>query len=76
MLSNMCPLNTFAASLNPKETFLAIYDINSMSTNSGNKPKGQPVGTKSEKKPNLCNAKPKKVDPITTVKLIKKVRAK
>ena len=76
MLSNMCPLSMFAANLKPKETFLAMYDINSISTSRGNNPKGQPAGTKSEKKPNLCSIKPKKVDPKTTVKLIKNVRAK
>ena len=72
----MCPLNIFAASLKPREMFLAMYDINSISTSRGNKPRGQPAGTKSEKKPNLCSKKPKKVDPNTTVKLIKNVRAK
>ena len=76
MLRSMCPLSTFAANLKPKETFLARYDINSISTRSGSKPKGHPLGTKSEKKPSLCKIKPKKVDPNTTVKLIKKVRAK
>ncbi len=76
MLRSMCPLNIFAASLKPKETLLAKYDINSISVSSGNKPKGQFKGTNKEKKPSLCKIKPKIVDPNTTVKLIKKVRAK
>ena len=76
MLSNICPLRIFAASLKPKEMFLAIYDINSMRVKSGSKPKGQPVGTNNEKNFNLCNIKPNMVAPKTTVKLIKNVRAK
>ena len=31
----MCPDKMFAANLNPKETFLARYEINSIKTNKG-----------------------------------------
>ena len=72
----MCPLRILAPSLKPREIFLAKYDINSMRTKSGNKPKGQLFGTSIEKKPNLCNIKPINVAPTTTVKLIRNVRAK
>jgi len=49
ILSNICPDSIFAASLKPKETFLAKYDINSINTNRGNRAKGQPAGTNKEK---------------------------
>ena len=38
----------------PKEILRAKYDINSIKTNKGNKPKGQPEGTKKEKNSNPC----------------------
>ena len=66
----------FAANLRPKETFLAKNEINSMSTSSGNNPRGQPLGTKREKNPSLCSTKPSMVHPKTTLKLMKKVRIK
>ena len=50
--------------------------MNSIKTNKGNKPIGQPEGTKKEKNSNPCFCKPKKVAPNTTVKLIKKVKIK
>lgn len=43
-----------AASLSPNETFLARYEINSINTSKGNKPKGQPEGTNKEKNLKLC----------------------
>ena len=49
MFNNMCPLKILAANLNPKETFLAKYEMNSIKTNRANKPKGQPDGTNKEK---------------------------
>lgn len=54
MFNNICPLSIFAASLNPKETFLAKYEINSISTRRGNKPKGHPDGTNKEKNLSPC----------------------
>ena len=44
----------FAANLNPNDTFLAKYEINSIKTNRGNNVKGQPAGTNKEKNPNPC----------------------
>jgi len=72
----MCPLKMLAASLNPNDTFLAKYDINSIITNRGNKPNGQPAGTKREKNFRACVWKPKIVAPITMVKLIEKANIK
>ena len=65
-----------AASLSPNETFLARYEINSINTSKGNKPKGQPEGTNKEKNLKLCFWNPKIVAPKTTVKLIKNVKIK
>lgn len=76
MLSSMWPLNILAANLNPSETFLAKYEINSIKTSKGNRPKGQPAGTNKEKNFKLCFVKPKIVAPKTTVKLIKNVKIK
>lgn len=76
MFKSMCPDNTFAASLRPNDTFLAKYDINSIKTSKGNKPSGQPLGTKSEKNFNPCLLKPSIVAPRTTVKLNEKVSMK
>ncbi len=72
----MWPLKMFAASLSPKEIFLARYEINSIKTSKGNKPKGQPEGTNKEKNFRLCILNPRIVAPKTTVKLIKKVNKK
>lgn len=65
-----------AANLSPNETFLAKYEINSINTNKGNKPKGQPEGTNKEKNFKLCFLNPNIVAPKTTVKLIKNVKIK
>jgi len=72
----MCPLNILAASLNPNETFLAKYEINSIITNKGSKPKGHPEGTKREKNFKAWVWKPNIVAPITIVKLIEKANIK
>lgn len=72
----MCPLSMFAANLSPSETFLAKYDINSINTNRGNKPKGQPAGTNKEKNSKPCLLKPNIVAPKTTVKLMENVSIK
>ena len=61
-----------AANLSPKETFLARYEINSINTSRGNKPKGQPAGTNREKNFKPCFWNPKMVAPKTTVKLMRK----
>ena len=60
----------------PKLTFLARYEINSIKTNKGSKPKGQPEGTNKEKKARPCFLNPKSVAPNTTVKLIENVKIK
>jgi hypothetical protein len=65
-----------AANLRPNDTFLARYEINSINTNKGNKPKGQPAGTNREKNLKPCFWKPSIVAPKTTVKLIKNVKIK
>ena len=72
----MWPDNILAASLNPNEIFLAKYEINSIRTSKGNKPSGQPAGTKREKNSNPCLLKPNIVAPSTTVKLNEKVNIK
>jgi hypothetical protein len=65
-----------AANLNPNETFLDKYEMNSIKTNKGNKAKGQPEGTNNEKNFNPCLWKPNIVAPNTTVKLIENVNIK
>ena len=65
-----------AANLNPREIFLAKYDINSISTNKGNKGKGQPAGTNREKNSKPCFWNPNIVAPNTIVKLREKVSTK
>jgi hypothetical protein len=67
---------TLAANLNPKETLRAKYEIVSIITNKGNKPKGQPAGTNKEKNFNPCSLNPKTVAPNTTVKLSENVNIK
>ena len=54
----------------------ARYEINSIITNKGNKPKGQPAGTNKEKNSKPCLLKPNIVAPKTTVKLRKNVSIK
>ena len=76
IFNNICPDNILAANLNPKEIFLAKYDMNSIKTNKGNNPKGQPAGTSKEKNTKPCLWKPKIVAPKTTVKLRAKVKIK
>ena len=76
MFKSIWPDMVFAANLKPSETFLAKYEINSINTNKGNKPKGQPDGTNKEKNFKSCIKNPNKVAPITTVKLIENVKIK
>ena len=70
----MCPDKILAASLKPKEIFLAKYEINSIKTNKGKIFKGQPAGTKMEKNFNLCLTNPTIVAPKTIIKLKVKVK--
>lgn len=65
-----------AANLNPKDTFLAKYEMNSINTSKGNNAKGQPAGTNKEKNFNPCSLNPKTVAPNTTVKLSENVKIK
>jgi len=65
-----------AANLSPREIFLARYEINSIKTSNGNKPRGQPAGTNKEKNLKPCFMKPNIVAPNTTVKLIENVNIK
>ena len=76
IFNNIWPLSILAPNLNPNETFLERYDINSINTNKGNNPNGQPDGTKNEKNLSAWIWKPKIVAPITIVKLIEKVSIK
>jgi hypothetical protein len=76
ILSNICPESTLAANLNPRDTFRAKYEMNSIITNKGNNPKGQPAGTNKEKNFNPCSLNPKTVAPNTTVKLSENVKIK
>ena len=76
IFKSMCPDNIFAANLKPKDTFLARYDMNSIRTNKGNNPRGQPAGTKREKNSKPCLLNPSIVAPNTTVKLNEKVKMK
>lgn len=76
IFNNIWPLNILAANLSPNETFLAKYEMNSIKTNKGNKPKGQPAGTNKEKNSNPCFWNPNIVAPKTTVKLRAKANAK
>jgi len=66
----------FADNLSPSDTFLAMYEINSIITKTGSKPNGQPAGTNNEKKLNPCFSNPSIVAPITTLKLKKKANIK
>jgi hypothetical protein len=72
----MWPLNILAPNLKPKETLLDKYDINSIKTNNGNSPKGQPDGTNKEKNLSAWIWNPNIVAPITIVKLIENVMIK
>ena len=65
-----------AANLKPREIFLARYDMNSISTNKGNKGNGQPAGTRREKNFKPCVENPNIVDPNTITKLSDNVRIK
>src|SRR5437588_10082386 len=72
----MCPLKMLALKRNPKLTFLAKYEINSIKTNKGNNANGQPAGTNKEKNSKPCLLNPNIVAPNTTVKLIENVNTK
>jgi len=76
MLRGLWPLNIFAPNLRPSDTGLDKYEINSINTNNGSNPKGQPDGTNNEKNFNECIWRPKIVAPITIVKLIENVNTK
>ena len=65
-----------APNLNPRDILRDKYEINSIKTKSGNKPNGQPAGTKSEKNSSPCFWKPKIVAPKTIVKLRENVNTK
>jgi hypothetical protein len=71
-----CPEMIFAANLRPNDTARDKYEINSIKTNNGNKPNGQPDGTKSEKNSNLCFLNPRIVAPSTILKLKEKAKIK
>ena len=76
IFNNIWPAVILAANLNPNEIFRAKYDINSIKTYKGNRAKGHPAGTNSEKNSNLCFKKPNIVDTNTIVKLIANVNTK
>jgi hypothetical protein len=74
--SNRWPATMLAANLRPNDTARDKYEINSIKTNNGNKPNGQPDGTKSEKNSNLCFLNPRIVAPSTILKLKEKAKIK
>ena len=76
ILNNICPAVILAANLNPNDTFLAKYEINSIVTNKGKSAIGQPAGTNNEKNFKPCFWNPKIVAPNTIVKLSANVNAK
>ena len=76
IFKSICPLNILAPKRKPKLTFLDKYEINSIKTNNGNKPSGQPDGTNKEKNFKECIWKPNIVAPKTIVKLIENVKIK
>jgi hypothetical protein len=76
IFKSICPDKMLAANLRPKDTFLAKYDMNSIKTNNGNNPKGQPAGTNKEKNFSPCSLNPNTVAPNTTVKLSENVNIK
>ena len=65
-----------APSLKPNDTQRLTYEMNSIPTNKGTKPKGQPAGTKILKNFKPCVTKANIVAPITTVKLREKAKTK
>jgi hypothetical protein len=65
-----------AASLNPKDTARAKYDMNSIKTNNGSNPRGHPPGTNNEKNSNPCFWNPRIVAPSTILKLKEKAKIK
>ena len=50
--------------------------MNSIKTNRGNNPRGQPPGTNNEKNSNPCFLNPRIVAPSTTLKLKEKAKIK
>ena len=70
------PDNILAPNLRPNDIFLAIYDINSINTNTGTNNNGQPEGINRLKNLILCLFNPNNVVPNTIVKLIYKVNIK
>lgn len=69
IVSRRWPEKILAPKRKPKDTCLAQYEINSIRTSKGSKPKGVPAGTNSEKNFNPWFRKPNIVLPKTTVKL-------
>lgn len=69
MASKRWPAATLAVSLKPSDTALETYEINSIRTNKGNKPRGQPEGTNREKNSKPCFWNPRIVVPRTMLKL-------
>ena len=76
IFNNKWPATILAANLNPKDIFLARYDINSIKTNKGNNARGHPPGTNKEKNSKPFLFIPKIVAPNTIVKLIENVNIK
>ena len=76
IFNSIWPDKMFAARRKPNETFLAKYDINSINTNKGNNPNGQPDGTNNEKNLLLWYINPNIVAPNTIVKLNENVNTK
>ena len=64
------PATKLANNRTPNETDLAKYEIVSIKTKSGTKPKGVPPGTKNENHRALCIYRPKIVTEIKMATLI------
>lgn len=76
ILNNRWPDIIFALKRKPREILRAMYEINSIKTKRGSKPKGHPAGTNKEKNSKRCFCNPSRVAPNTTVKLRENVRIK
>jgi len=74
--NSIWPANILAASLSPKDIFLAKNDIVSINTKNGNIGKGHPAGTNKPKNFNLWILIPKITVPITILKLQEKAKMK
>lgn len=76
MDNNIWPLKMLADSLRPSDIGRAKQEINSIITNKGSKPKGQPAGINKEKNSSPYPFSPNIVAPKTMLKLRPKAKLK